>query len=158
MSELDTALQKGMYATSPCMVSALCTQIYGKAMTAQQALGELPYSNVELEQTAAFIAKAGDYALALSRISTLNGGLSARKQQGLVSLSSASGQLSQTLQNLQSKIYRDGLNLEDVVGKGLSLSDNGDGKKNWRVVPFRTMRPTVPSCRRLSTTGLFTSI
>lgn len=114
VNELDTALQKGMYATSPCMVSTLCTQVYGKAMTAQLVLGELPYSNVELEQTASFVAKAGDYALALSRSSTLNSGLSPEEQQGLVALASASGKLTQTLQNLQSQIYAEGLTLEDV--------------------------------------------
>ena len=54
LNELDVALQKGIYATSPSMLGVLCTQIYGKAMSAQMALGELPYSNVELEQTAAF--------------------------------------------------------------------------------------------------------
>ena len=65
--ELDTALQKASYATTPALFSSLCTQAYGKALSAQMALGELPYGNVELEQTAAFLAKAGDYAMALSR-------------------------------------------------------------------------------------------
>lgn len=156
MSELDTALQKGMYATSPCMVSALCTQIYGKAMTAQQALGELPYSNVELEQTAAFIAKAGDYALALSRISTLNGGLSAEEQQGLVSLASASGQLSQTLQNLQSQIYQDGLNLEDVGEAKARLSQiTEDGKEELAGSTFQTMEADFPELPSLIYDGPF---
>ncbi|NLF35461.1 MAG: germination protein YpeB, partial [Clostridiales bacterium] len=66
MDELNTALQKGRYASSPPLLATLCTQIYGKSMSAQMALGELPYANVELEQTAAFVATAGDYALALA--------------------------------------------------------------------------------------------
>ena len=49
VSELDTALQKGVYATSPALISSLCTEIFGKAMSAQMAIGELPYGNVELE-------------------------------------------------------------------------------------------------------------
>ena len=49
------------------LFSALCAQAYSKALAAQSALGELPYGNVELEQTAAFLAKTGDYAMALAR-------------------------------------------------------------------------------------------
>lgn len=65
--ELDVALRKVTYATSPELFSALCAQAYSKALAAQSALGELPYGNVELEQTAAFLAKTGDYAMALAR-------------------------------------------------------------------------------------------
>jgi germination protein YpeB len=156
MGELDTALQKGMYATSPCMVSSLCTQIYGKAMTAQLALGQLPYSNVELEQTASFIAKAGDYALALSRISTLNGGLSGQEQQGLVELASVSGRLSQTLQNLQAQIYRDGLNLEDVPEAQTRLSQATEsGKEELAGSTFQTMEADFPELPSLIYDGPF---
>ena len=55
LSQLNTDLQKGVYATTPSMLGALCTQIFGRAMSAQMALGELPYGNIELEQTAAFL-------------------------------------------------------------------------------------------------------
>lgn len=83
LNELDVALQKGIYATSPSMLGVLCTQIYGKAMSAQMALGELPYSNIELEQTAAFLAKAGDYAAALSRSAAVTGVCSDEQREAL---------------------------------------------------------------------------
>ena len=76
LSQLNTDLQKGVYATTPSMLGALCTQIFGRAMSAQMALGELPYGNIELEQTAAFLAKTGDYAAALSRSAAVNGACS----------------------------------------------------------------------------------
>ena len=65
--ELDAALEKVTYATTPDLFAVLCAQAYAKALAAQSALGELPYGNVELEQTAAFFAKAGDYAMAMAR-------------------------------------------------------------------------------------------
>ncbi|MDO4750408.1 MAG: germination protein YpeB, partial [Eubacteriales bacterium] len=68
VSGLDTALQKAQYATSPTMISAVCTEIFGKAMTAQMSLGVLPLSTQELEQTAGFISRVGDYAYSLSRL------------------------------------------------------------------------------------------
>ena len=65
--ELDAALEKVTYATTPALFATLCAQAYATAQAAQSALGELPYGNVELEQTAAFFAKAGDYAMAMAR-------------------------------------------------------------------------------------------
>ena len=92
LNELDVALQKGVYATSPSMLGSLCTQIYGKAMSAQMALGELPYSNVELEQTAAFLAKLGDYAAALSKSSSVTGSCSAEQREALRAFGEAMGE------------------------------------------------------------------
>ena len=66
-SELEVALTKVSHATSPALFASLCAQAYSKAQAAQAALGELPYGNVELEQTAAFLARAGDYAMALAQ-------------------------------------------------------------------------------------------
>ena len=48
LNELDADLQKGIYATSPAMLTSLCTQIFGKAMSAQMALGELPYGSIDV--------------------------------------------------------------------------------------------------------------
>ena len=35
VGELDSALQKTLYATTPSMVSSVCTEVYGKAQSAQ---------------------------------------------------------------------------------------------------------------------------
>ena len=115
VQELDTALQKGIYATSPALLSPLYTQIYGKAMSAQMALGELPFANVELEQTASFVAKIGDYAMALSRSTAQNGGTSQEDHETLKALSQSASQLSQTLQDLQGDLYSGALALEDTA-------------------------------------------
>lgn len=65
--ELTAALQKAGYTTPGPLQESLYQQVYAKALAAQYALGELPFSNIELEQTAAFFAKTGDYAAALCR-------------------------------------------------------------------------------------------
>ena len=65
--ELDSALQKVTYTTPGPLQDSLYQQIYAKALAAQYALGELPYSNIDLEETAAFFAKTGDYAMSLAR-------------------------------------------------------------------------------------------
>ena len=114
VSEIDTALQKGMYATSPAMISTLCTEVFGKAMAAQMSLGELPYANVELEQTAAFVAKVGDYAYALSRAAAINGGYSGQDLDNLAALSRQATQLADQLGRLEADIQNGIYTLDDV--------------------------------------------
>ena len=48
VAEMDAALQKSAYATSESLLAQLCTELFGRAMSAQMAIGELPYGNVEL--------------------------------------------------------------------------------------------------------------
>ena len=112
LNELDADLQKGIYATSPAMLTSLCTQIFGKAMSAQMALGELPYGSIELEQTAAFLAKTGDYAAALSRSAAVNGGCTEEEREGLRGLSAAASALSAQVAALQSDLWAGAATLE----------------------------------------------
>lgn len=120
--EVDTGLKKLTYATSPTLISSLCTEVFGKAMSAQMALGELPNGNVELEHTAAFIAKVGDYTSALSRSASRNGACSEEERQNLRALALASASLSQMLEDLQSDIYRGAITMADLNRAEESLS------------------------------------
>lgn len=67
VQELDAALQKSLYATTPAMACTVCTDIYSHAQTAQMALGVLPVQSHALARIARNIALAGDYARMLSR-------------------------------------------------------------------------------------------
>lgn len=101
LSEMDTALEKSQYATSPAMASAICTEVFGKAQTAQMALGVLPFSSQELEQTAGFISRVGDYAFCLSRSAANGEALSDEAIENLASLSGTANRLAENLRGLQ---------------------------------------------------------
>lgn len=129
VDKLDAALEKIVYVTSANMISALCTEIYGEALTAQQAIGELPYGNVELEQTAAFVAKVGDYAQALSKSAARQGGYSGDELENVKQLSQAASTLSGQLDELEAQLNDGTLELDDVaaVEERLSqLTEDGD--------------------------------
>lgn len=123
LNELSTNLQKSAYATSPDMLNTLSTQIFGKAVSAQMALGSLPYSNIELEQTASFLAKTGDYAVSLARSSSLNGGTTPEEQDTLLHLYKIASHLSTQINSLYSEgfnqltTYQDIISLEHNLGK-----------------------------------------
>ena len=101
MGELDASLQKSLYATSPGMVNAVCTEVFGKAMTAQMSLGALPFHSEELEHTSGFISRVGDYAFSLSRDAANGSVYSPEALAALRSLSDTAGVLSDDLKELR---------------------------------------------------------
>ena len=147
--ELDAALEKVTYATTPSLFASLCAQAYAKALAAQSALGELPYGNVELEQTAAFFAKAGDYAMAMARGTNGEGVCTDENRETLRGLAAAAGELSATLQALQLQLDGGALHPEDVAAVEARLAAAAeDGGQITGGSAFQTVEadfPEVPS-------------
>lgn len=148
LSELDVNLQKGSYATSPALLGSLCTQIYGKAMAAQMALGELPYSDVDLEQTATFLAKTGDYAAALSRSAAVQNTCTDQDRQTLNSLAASAASLSAKVSTLQSDLLSGAVELDTARQAEQRLSaasESGDTPAGSSYQDVEKDFPEVPS-------------
>lgn len=101
LSELSDSLEKSIYISDPALQSALCTQVYGRAVLAQMAMGLLPYESQELEQTAGFVSRVGDYACVLSKTVGANGGYSAEELENLQNLSDTASSLAQNLRDMR---------------------------------------------------------
>ena len=130
-SELEVALTKMSHATSPALFASLCAQAYSKAQAAQSALGELPYGNVELEQTAAFLARAGDYAMALAQGTSAELVCSDEHRDTLYQLSQAAGELSLTLETIQAQLTAGAIQPEDLAqAQDRLAADDGSGQVN----------------------------
>ncbi len=97
---LSEDLEKSLYISDAALQSALCTQVYGKALEAQIALGSLPYEANALEQAAGFLSRVGDYACVLSRSVGANGGYSAQELENLQSLSETADVMAGNLREL----------------------------------------------------------
>ena len=141
VSDLDSALKKSVLVTTPSMAGTVLTEVFGKAQTADMALGVLPFSATELEKTAAFINKAGDYALALSRKAAGGETFTEEERQGLRALSETASKLSARLNAMQQSLgsavgsarqyqrslksfdEREGEIVPDTVGDQMSLSE-----------------------------------
>ena len=126
VGEIDAALQKSLYATSPALLSSTCTDIFGKAMAAQMSLGELPFADLRLERTTSFIAQVGDYAYALSR-SAADGGISDAERQNLAALSATATQLSGELLRLQADLDEGVVTLAELSQSETELAEQEDG-------------------------------
>lgn len=154
--ELDAALEKVTYATTPSLFASLCAQACAKALAAQTALGELPYGNVELEQTAAFFAKAGDYAMAMARGTNGEGVCTDENRETLRGLAAAAGELSATLQALQLQLDGGALHPEDVAAVEARLAAAAeDGGQITGGSAFQTVEADFPQVPTLIYDGPF---
>ena len=94
VQELDAALQKSLYATTPAMACTVCTDIYSNAQTAEMALGVLPVNSHALARIARNIALAGDYARMLSRSAAEDKAFTAEELAQLRAICETTAQLS----------------------------------------------------------------
>ena len=155
VAEMDAALQKSAYATSQPLLAQLCTELFGRAMSAQMAIGELPYGNVELAQTASFVAKVGDYAAALSKSNAAGGGTTEEEKESLRALAEASGQLSQMLQDLQADIHSGTITLDDLEQAQARLAQAEETTGNAAGSSFQNVEADFPEVPTLIYDGPF---
>ena len=121
MGEMDAALEKSLYATSPGMVNAVCTEVFGKAMTAQMSLGALPFHGEELERTSGFISRVGDYAFSLSRAAANGSGYTPEQLEALRGLSETATVLSDNLEGLRTELQAGTLRMGELDAASRAL-------------------------------------
>ncbi len=150
MNDISTSLEKQTCVNSPAQITALGTEVYGQAQAAQQAIGELPYADIELEQTAAFVSKVGDYVQAISRSAAANGGYSGDELENVKALAKVSRNLSTALEGLELQVYQGDAQLEDLKTVEGRMSDtktvaSGDEKAEGNFKAMETDFPELPT-------------
>ncbi|MBQ3405190.1 MAG: germination protein YpeB [Oscillospiraceae bacterium] len=83
IGELNTALQKCRYSSTPPMINSCCADIYACSVSAQAAMGQLPFSGYEYDIISSFAARAADLAMCLSKSSAQGNKLS-REELGAI--------------------------------------------------------------------------
>ncbi len=153
---LDATLQKTLCASSPSLVSDLCAAGYAHSMAASQAIASLPYGNIELEHTAAFLAKTGDYMLSLARRGARGDTLSEEERQNLLTLSQSAAQVSDAIGELTARLLAGDVSVEElkkaesqIAGAEDSITGTGFAKS------FRDMEEELPEMPSLIYDGPF---
>ena len=153
--ELDTVLQKGRYATSGGLMVGLCAQGFERANAAQAALGGLPYANVELEQTSAFLGKAGDYLYYLAEAVASRGACTQEEREALAGLSAVSSGLSAALEELQADMNAGTLRPEDLERATQRLAQQDTGGQAASGSTFQALEADLPEVPSLVYDGPF---
>ena len=123
---MDAALEKSLYALSPGVTTALCAEVYSRALSASAALGTLPFSTQELAETAAFLSRTGDYACWLLR--RTGGGESAGEEEleNLRALSDAAALLCDNLTRLGGELTDGTVSADTVKAAEAGLPELSD--------------------------------
>ena len=98
---MDTALEKSLYAVSPALRASMCAEVSARAGAAEAALGALPFASGELEQTASFLSRTGDYALWALRCTAAGEETGEEVGENLRALSEAASALDEGLNALR---------------------------------------------------------
>lgn len=156
VSGIDSALQKSLYATSSSMICSACTDVFGKSMAAQMAMGELPFAAYELEHTASFISKVGDYAYAVSKNAALGNVRTEDELENLRVLSDSASVLSQNLTNYLAEIQSGDLSISDIKSAERTLSKSEDDTvPTYLAESFKLMENEFPEIPALIYDGPF---
>ncbi len=152
------SLRKVCCASSPSLVSSTCTQVYADAMSADAALGVLPYANSQLENTAAFISKTGDYVFYLSRYCAAGNSLSDEHRKNLETLCQNAETVSNTLSSLSSQLLSGSLSISSLEKNQDILSDSAESAvSNGFTDSFKQMETEFPQLPTLIYDGPFSS-
>jgi len=154
MTELSNALEKSIYVTDPALESVLCSQVCARAMTAQMALGVLPYSSNELENTSGFLARVGDYTGVLSRSVGTNGGYTEDELEALRTLSETASIMAMNLQDLQHRVLAGELQMDEVYQVAEYLQSE-EGEPPIAGSVFQTIEAEFPEMPTLIYDGPF---
>ncbi len=144
VSEMDTALQKGLYSTSPALLGSACAEVYAKSLEAQQSLGELPFSDYVLEHTSGFIGKLGDYSRALAKASYTKQ-LGQEEAGNLKKLSEAAALLAQNLNQLRADMDGGLLTLGKLAAFSGSLESTALPTLGGSIASMETEFPEIPA-------------
>ena len=96
VDDIDTLLSKAQLTKSPAQLAKLSSDIFRQAAEAKSCLGQLPTSQVQLDNTSKFLSQVGDYTYVLSQ-SMINGeDISQEEYDNLSSMNEYASNLSKT--------------------------------------------------------------
>ena len=111
---INSTLQKGIYAGSPKMLSELSSKLWHDSSIAKAALNQIPMGDNQLEKTNKFLSQVGNYAVSISEKASLGEGLSLEEYTNLAALSNFSEELKTEIWELETKIQSGQIKLHEV--------------------------------------------
>lgn len=111
IEEIETGLRKGMLTSSPAQLASISGEIYRLSNSAKACLGELPTSDIQLDNTAKFLSQVGDYTYVLSQNAINGEKISEQQYKDLESLTDYASKLNSALAKMQNGIENGSISL-----------------------------------------------
>ncbi len=127
VSKLDYALQKSNYATTGPIITSLCAEIFRESSSSIAALSQLPVSELNLENTAKFLSRTGDYAYYISKKVSRGEQISQKERDELKKMSQGASEISRMLHALSRKVHENPIDVMDVKLNSMTETKNLQG-------------------------------
>ena len=105
VSNIETNLAKGAVVSEPKTLMRLSTDIYAEARSAAAELGQLPLSDIVIENTAKYLSQVGDFTSALSFRYLDSPTISKEERETMLNLGQYAVTLRDSLNEVQEKLY-----------------------------------------------------
>lgn len=114
INDIDILLTKAQIASSPAEMATISGDIFRQSAEAKSALGQLPSSEIQLENTSKFLSQVGDYTYVLSQNMINGNGISQKEYESLASLNQYSSSLKNSLTEIQTMLYNGDIKFSDM--------------------------------------------
>ena len=118
VDDIDTLLQKSMLISSPSQMASISGELFRETSAAKACLGQLPISEIQLENTEKFLSQVGDYTYMLSQNVINEQKVSENDYNNLNSLSQYATRLNEKLIAMQNEIYEGNISFGTVEKEG----------------------------------------
>lgn len=105
VDNIEVYLYKAQLSSDPAQLATISGDIFREAAAAKSCLGQLPTSQIQLENTAKFLSQVGDYTYVLSQTMINGGKISEEDYNNLASLTEYAVSLNDTLQKTEERLY-----------------------------------------------------
>ena len=105
VDNIDTLLSKAQLTKSPAQLAKLSSDIFRQSAEAKSCLGQLPTSEVQLDNTSKFLSQVGDYTYVLSQDMINGEEISQEQYDNLASMNEYAATLKNTLSDIENRIY-----------------------------------------------------
>lgn len=117
VDDIEVLLHKGMLVSSPSQMATISSELFRQTSAAKACLGQLPLSEVQMENTEKFLSQIGDYTYLLSQNSINNEQVSQEDYKNLASLGEYAQKLNQELLKMEDEIYAGTLRFDALSKK-----------------------------------------
>ena len=114
VDDIDTLLQKSMLVSSPSQMASISSELFRQTSAAKACLGQLPISEIQLENTEKFLSQIGDYTYVLSQNVINNAQITDTDYNNLSSLGDYANTLNEKLLAMQNDVYEGNINFGTI--------------------------------------------
>ena len=126
IGNINVALNKALVTSTAGKLAELSEELWSETALAKSALGQLPVSNTQLDNTSNFITQVSDYVRSVTRKLSNGGSITDEERKQISELIKYSDSLNDSLKNMESDFLNDDMELSD--GKTKAVFSKSDVK------------------------------